>query len=179
MIHESAKHCVSFSYLCRMRAHFFLGIVSLFLTVTLWGQVPGMMSPAFCPVPPVDSTLVRGEAARDNLWPGFGTGSRRQSDMDAARAFRTADILGLSLTGVGVIGVAATALQRGVMGSSDSGFGPKTNAPYYIFGGIAVAGIATITTSRILAVRKAREYDLILFPASVPGGAGVGVNLQF
>ena len=162
-----------------MRAHFFLGIVFLSLTVTLWGQVPGMMSPAFCPVPPVDSTLVRGEAARDNLWPGFGAGSRRQSDMDAARAFRTADILGLSLTGVGIVGVAATALQRGVMGSSDSGFGPKTNAPYYIFGGIAVAGIATITTSRILAVRKAKEYDLVLFPMAVSGGAGVGVSLQF
>ncbi len=162
-----------------MRAQFFLGIIFLLLTVNLWGQMPGMMSPAFCPVPPVDSTLVRGEAARDNLWPGFGTGSRRQSDMDAARAFRNADILGLGLTGVGAVGIAATALQRSVMGMTDPGFGPKTNAPYYIFGGIAAAGIATITVSRILAVRKAREYDLILFPASIPGGAGVGVSLQF
>jgi len=161
-----------------MRTHFFPGIFFLFLTVTLWGQTPEM-SRAYCPIPPVDSTLVAGEAAHDNLWPGFGAGSLRQADMDAANLYRTLDIVGLGLTGVGVIGVGATLLQRGLMGTWNSGFGPKTSAPYFVFGGIAVAGIATVTVSRIFAVRRAREYDLVLFPAAVPGGAGVGVSLQF
>ena len=38
---------------------------------------------------------------------------------------------------------------------------------------------ATLTTSRVLAVRQAREYDLILFPAALPGGGGLTVSLQF
>ena len=134
-------------------------------------------SPSFCPVPPVDSTLLRGQAARDNLWPGFGAGSLRQADMDSFYAFRTADILGVAVTGVGAIGLAATALQRGL--GEASMFAGKTNAPYFIFGGVALAGLVTLTTSRILAVRQAREYDLILFPAALPGGGGLTVSLQF
>ena len=131
----------------------------------------------FCPIPPVDSTLVKGEAARDNLWPGFGTGSRRQADMTSATAFRTADILGFALTGVGVVGLAATAMQRSL--GQASMFSGTSNASYYVFGGLAAAGVATITISRVKAVRQAREYDLILFPAATPGGAAVGVSLQF
>lgn len=134
-------------------------------------------SPQYCPIPPVDSTLTRGQAARDNLWPGFGAGSLRQADMTSAYAFRTADIVGLSLTGVGAVGLAATALQRGVGGVTF--FSARTSAPYFIFGGVALAGLATLTTSRILAVRQAREYDLILFPAALPGGGGLTVSLQF
>ena len=148
----------------------------LLLAVPSWGQMPAP-SREFCPVPPVDSTLVRGEAARDNLWPGFGTGSRRQADMESAFAFRTADILGFAMTGVGVVGVAATAMQRGF--GATSLFSGKSNAPYFIFGGIAAAGIATVTVSRIKAVRQAREYDMILFPSAVPGGAGAGLAFKF
>ena len=48
-----------------------------------------------------------------------------------------------------------------------------------MLGGVALAGLATLTTSRILAVRQAREYDLILFPAALPGGGGLTVSLQF
>ena len=121
------KHIVLFGWL-------------LFALCTAWGQTP-RMSPYYCPVPPVDSTLQRGEAARDNLWPGFGTGSRRQSDMDAANACRAAEIAGLGLAGVGAVGLAATALQRSVMGSTTV-LGSRTAAPYYIFGGVALAGIA-------------------------------------
>ena len=90
-------------------------------------------SQAFCPVPPVDSTLTRGQAARDNLWPGFGTGSLRQADMTAFYAYRTADIVGIALTGVGAVGLAASALQRGF--EQPSMFSGRSNAPLFIFGG--------------------------------------------
>ena len=156
-----------------MKQILFIGLLLATALGNVWGQTP-RMSPYYCPVPPVDSTLQRGQAAHDNLWPGFGTGSRRQSDMDAANAFRAADIIGLGLTGVGAVGLAATAMQRSLMGGN-SVIGTHSATPYFIFGGVALAGIATITTSRILAVRKAREYDMILFPTVVPGGAGVGV----
>lgn len=151
-------------------------LLLLMLAVPTWAQMPAP-SRAFCPTPPVDSTLVRGEAARDNLWPGFGTGSRRQADMTSATAFRTADILGFALTGVGIVGVAATAMQRNL--GPATMFSASSNVPYYVFGGLAAAGVATLTISRVKAVRQARAYDLILFPSAVPGGAAVGVSLQF
>lgn len=151
-------------------------LLLLMLAVPTWAQMPAP-SKAFCPTPPVDSTLVRGEAARDNLWPGFGTGSRRQADMPSATAYRTADILGFALTGVGIVGIAATAMQRNL--GPATMFSASSNVPYYVFGGLAAAGVTTLTISRIKAVRQARAYDLILFPAAVPGGAAVGVSLQF
>ena len=151
-------------------------LLLLMLAVPTWAQMPAP-SKAFCPTPPVDSTLVRGEAARDNLWPGFGTGSRRQADMASATAFRTADILGFALTGVGIVGIAATAMQRNL--GPATMFSASSNVTYYVFGGLAAAGVTTLTLSRIKAVRQARAYDLILFPAAVPGGAAVGVSLQF
>ncbi|MBR0223091.1 MAG: hypothetical protein IJL93_02335 [Bacteroidales bacterium] len=157
------------------------GLVSaafmLLMLLPAYAQMPAP-SRAFCPVPPVDSTLVRGEAARDNLWPGFGTGSRRQADMASATAFRTADILGFALTGVGAVGITATALQRSVGGQA-SMFSNRTAAPYFVFGGVALAGVTTVTVSRVLAARKARQYDLILFPAPVPGGAGLALSVTF
>lgn len=155
----------------------FILIALLLAVAPARAQMPAR-SQAFCPVPPVDSTLTRGQAARDNLWPGFGTGSLRQADMTAFYAYRTADIVGIALTGVGAVGLTASALQRGF--EQPSMFSGRSNAPLFIFGGVALAGIATLTTSRILAVRHAREYDLILFPSALPGGGvGVGVNLQF
>ena len=154
-----------------------VGFVLLFCTGDpLRAQMPPM-SRSFCPAPPVDSLLVRGEAARDNLWPGFGTGSRRQADMASATAFRTADILGITLTGVGAVGVTATALQRSI--GEASMFSGKSPAPYFVFGGLAAAGLATIVVSRILAVQQARTYDDILFPVAVPGGAGLALSLRF
>ena len=155
----------------------FLVCLLVLVPVIAWGQTPAV-SPDFCPVPPVDSTLLRGEAARDNLWPGFGTGSRRQADMTSALAYRTADIIGIALAGVGAVGVTATALQRTVGGRA-SLFSTPSPAPFIVFGSLAAAGIATVTVSRILAVKQARAYDLILFPTAVPGGAAVGVSLQF
>ena len=155
----------------------FLICLLVLVPAIAWGQTPAV-SPEYCPVPPVDSTLLKGEAARDNLWPGFGTGSRRQADMTSAMAYRTADILWVALTGVGVVGVTATALQRTVGGRA-SLFSTPSPAPYIIFGGLAAAGIATVTVSRFLAVKQARAYDLILFPAAAPGGAALGVSLRF
>ena len=92
---------------------YLMTLLFLLLALTVQAQKPEP-SRAFCPIPPVDSTLLRGQAAQDNLWPGFGTGSRRQADMTSATAFRTADILGFALTGVGVVGLAATAMQRSI-----------------------------------------------------------------
>ena len=155
---------------------YLMTLLFLLLALTVQAQKPEP-SRAFCPIPPVDSTLLRGQAAQDNLWPGFGTGSRRQADMTSATAFRTADILGFTLTGVGVVGLAATAMQRGL--GQASMFSGTSDVPYYVFGGLAAAGVATITISRVKAVRQAREYDLILFPAAAPGGAAIGVSLQF
>ena len=83
-----------------------------------------------------------------------------------------------ALTGVGAVGLTATALQRSIGGQA-SMFAGSTNAPYFIFGGVALAGVATVTVSRILAVRKARQYDMILFPAPVPGGAGLALSIRF
>lgn len=154
-----------------------LPVLLLFLLLS----VPGLAQTAersakFCPVPPVDSTLTAGEAARDNLWPGFGTGSRRQADMASATAFRTADVLGFALTGVGAVGLAATAIQHNAGARL---FSTASDAGYYVFGGVAVAGIATVVVSRVLAVRKAREYDLFLFPTAVQGGAGLTLSYRF
>lgn len=151
-------------------------LLSLLTAVTLRAQMPAP-SRAFCPTPPVDSTLVRGEAARDNLWPGFGTGSRRQADMASATAFRTADILGVALTGVGAVGLAATALQRSL--GQASMFSGSSNVPYFVFGGLTAAGVATVTVSRIRAVKQARAYDLILFPAVGSDATGAGIAMRF
>ena len=151
-------------------------ILLLLTAVTLRAQMPAR-SQAYCAIPPVDSTLLRGEAARDNLWPGFGTGSRRQADMPSATAFRTADILGVALTGVGAVGLAATALQRSL--GQASMFSGSSNVPYFVFGGLTAAGVATVTVSRIKAVKQARAYDLVIFPAVGQGSAGAGIGLQF
>ena len=176
-MHTAGDVSGCFQFHPTMNAKSFWVIALLLLASCAFAQTPAR-SPEYCPIPPVDSTLVRGEAAHDNLWPGFGTGSRRQSDMASARLYRTLDLVGVGLTSVGAIGVTATALTRGVMNLSH--FDGRTNVPYFIFGGLAAAGVATIVTSRIYAVRTAREYDLMLFPTSMPGGGvGVGVNLQF
>ena len=160
-----------------MKRNFLLCLLFLSLSSlsALAQTVP--MSPQYCPVPPVDSTLVRGEAAHNNLWPGFGMGSRRQADVDAATTFRLVDFAGVTLTGVGAIGVAATALQQGMR--SNAVLSGRSYVPYYVFGGVALAGVVTLTTSRILAVKKARAYDAVVFPTAVPGGAGLAFNLTF
>ena len=149
--------------------------LALLLTAPLLAQKPAM-SPYYCPLPPVDSTLTAGQAARDNAWPGFGTGSRRQADMDAARLYKTIDMLGVAATSVGVVGLAANLLVRS---SGSPAFSEHPNLGLYVFGGVTAAGVATITVSRIRAVRHAREYDLQLVPAAVPGGAALAVSVQF
>ena len=159
-----------------MRRYLLLALLLTALSVPAWCQTV-KMSPEYCPVPPVDSTLTRGQAARDNLWPGFGTGSRRQADVTSATTFKLVDITGVTLTGAGAIGLAATALQQN--GIQHSVLGNRSNAPYFIFGGVAAAGVATLTVSRILAVRKARVYDAVIFPTAVPGGGGMTLSLRF
>jgi len=155
--------------------HSFLLLILLAVSASLHAQTP-TLSTQFCPVPPVDSTLTAGQAARDNLWPGFGTGSRRQADMSSARVFKTVDFLGVTLGGIGLVGLTATAIQHN---AGVQMFSTSSNVGYYVFGGMAAAGITTLVISRIKAVRQAREYDLFLFPAAVPGGAGLALNFQF
>ena len=112
---------------------------------------------------------------RENLFPGFGVGSLHQGDTLSARTFKTTDIVGISLIGVGTLGIVATAIERDLLRAM---VGETTKADYYICGGIAVAGIATLVTSRILAVKKAKQYDLTPV-AYWQGGGGLALTINF
>lgn len=160
----------------KMKRYCLLGFLLFVFSLPAFAQV-AVMSPQYCPVPPVDSTLVRGEAARDNLWPGFGTGSRRQADITASNRYKFLEITGVVLVGAGAVGLTEAALKQHL--THQSLFTAKSDMLYVISGGMAAAGVATIVTSRILAVKKARSYDAVIFPTYVPGGAGVGVDFQF
>ena len=115
------------------------------------------------------------DPVRENLFPGFGVGSLHQGDTLSARKFKTADIVGVSLIGVGTLGIAATAVERDLLRAM---VGETTKADYYICGGIAVAGIATLVTSRILAVKKANNYDVTPVAYS-QGGGGLALIITF
>ena len=115
------------------------------------------------------------DPVRENLFPGFGVGSLHQGDTLCARKFKTADIVGVSLIGVGTLGIAATAIERDLLRAM---VGETTKADYYICGGIAVAGIATLVTSRILAVKKAENYDVTPVAYS-QGGGGLALKINF
>ena len=115
------------------------------------------------------------DLVRENLFPGFGVGSLHQGDTLSARKFKTADIVGISLIGVGTLGIAATAIERDLLRVM---VGETTKADYYICGGIAVAGIATLVTSRILAVKKAKNYDVTPVAYS-QGGGGLAIKITF
>ena len=113
------------------------------------------------------------DPVRENLFPGFGVGSLHQGDTLCARKFK--DIVGVSLIGVGTLGIAATAIERDLLRAM---VGETTKADYYICGGIAVAGIATLVTSRILAVKKAENYDVTPVAYS-QGGGGLALKINF
>ena len=83
--------------------------------------------------------------------------------------------MGVSLIGVGTLGIAATAIERDLLRAM---VGETTKADYYICGGIAVAGIATLVTSRILAVKKAENYDVTPVAYS-QGGGGLALKINF
>ena len=114
-------------------------------------------------------------AVRENLWPGFGTGSLHQGDSLSARNFKTADIVGLSLIGAGTLGVIGTSVEREILLAM---VGETSKADYYICGGIVVAGLATLVTSRILAANKAKKYD-VMPVAYQCGGGGLALNISF
>lgn len=115
------------------------------------------------------------DPVNENLFPGFGAGSLHQGDTLSARKFKTTDIVGVSLIGVGALGIAATAIERDLLRVM---VGETTKVDYYICGGIAVAGIATLVTSRILAVNKAKQYGLTPI-AYQQGGGGLALTISF
>jgi hypothetical protein len=100
---------------------------------------------------------------------------REKCDTLSPRKFKTADIVGISLIGVGTLGIAATVIERDLLLAM---VGETTKADYYICGGIAVAGIATLVTSRILAVKKAKNYDVTPVAYS-QGGGGLALKITF
>ena len=116
------------------------------------------------------------DAPRQNLWPGFGAGSRLQGDDLYARRYRTAEITGLAVAGAGALGIAATAYTRDILLAVN---GRTTTADYYICGAMIAAGIGTFTVSRIAAYRRAKKIEASLAPVPVAGGGGMAVKLSF
>lgn len=125
--------------------------------------------PVLAPAQNADSSVM------EKLWPGFGAGSMKQGDSLNARRFKTADVVGVSLIGAGVIGIVGTAIERDLLLAM---VGETTRADYYICGGIALAGLATLVTSRILAVQKTKKYNLMPV-ACRQGGGGLALIINF
>lgn len=126
-------------------------------------------------LPALSRAQSAGLAVRGNSWPGLGAGSMQQGDSLGAMRFKAADIVGISLIGVGAIGIVGTTIEREMLLAM---VGETTKADYYICGGIAVAGLATLVTSRILAGRKAKKYNVTPF-ACGRGGGGMTLLINF
>ncbi|MBR4433039.1 MAG: P13 family porin [Bacteroidaceae bacterium] len=113
-------------------------------------------------------------SVRENLFPGFGMGSLHQGDTLSARRYEIVDGVGFSLIGLGTIGMAATAVERDLLKAM---VGETTKADYYVCGGMVVAGVATLVTSRILAVNRARKYRVA--PVAYEDGGGISLKVCF
>ena len=102
-------------------------------------------------------------AAEANLYQGFGRGYMILGDTLAARTCRWVEIGGWSTFGVGVAGLAGTKL---VHDSLVATVGKVSTADYYVFGGMAVAGLAAVITSKI--VSRKREVKPSFGVCSIP-----------
>ena len=127
-------------------------------------------------IPAAGQVPDRCDFAHQNLWPGFGAGSRLQGDDLYAKRYRTAEITGLAVAGAGALGIAATAYTRDILLAVN---GRTTTADYYICGAMIAAGIGTFTVSRIVAYSRAKKVEASLAPVPVAGGGGVAVKLSF
>lgn len=115
------------------------------------------------------------KAAKANLYSGFGKGFLMMGDTTTARTFRCVEIGGWSGLGVGTVGLVGTKLVYDFLVAS---VGKVTTADFYVFGGIALAGLTTVVASRVLA------YNRLLKPSvglcALPGGGvpTIGITLQ-
>ena len=125
-------------------------------------------------VPVLMSAQRTSGSVRENLFPGFGMGSLHQGDTLRAKRYEIVDDVGFSLIGMGTIGMAATAVERDLLKAM---VGETTKVDYYICGGMVVAGVATLITSRILAVNRARKYHVA--PVAYEDGGGISLKICF
>ncbi len=115
------------------------------------------------------------KAAKVNLHRGFGEGFLIMGDTATARTFRCAEIGGWSGLGVGTVGLVGTKLVYDFLVAS---VGKVTTADFYIFGGIALAGLSTVVASRLIA------YSRLLKPSvgvcTLPEGRvpTIGIAMQ-
>lgn len=86
-------------------------------------------------------------ASKANFCQGFGKGYLLLGDTTSARTYRWVEIGGWSALGVGIVGLAATKVVYDFLVAS---VGKVTMVDFYVFGGIAVAGLGTIIASRII-----------------------------
>lgn len=115
------------------------------------------------------------KVAKDNLYKGFGKGYMMTGDTAAARTFRYVEIGGWSAVGVGAIGLVGTKLVYDFLVAS---VGKVTTAYFYLFGGIALAGLSMVVVSRVVA------YNRLLKPSvgmcALPEGRvpTIGIAMQ-
>lgn len=86
-------------------------------------------------------------AAKANLYQGFGRGYMILGDTLAARTCRWVEIGGWGAFGVGVVGLAGTKFVYDFLVAS---VGKVTTVDFYVFGGMAAAGLATVIASRVV-----------------------------
>jgi len=90
-------------------------------------------------------------AAKANLYKGFGKGYLMMGDTASARTSRYVEIGGWSAFGTGVAGLVGTKLVYDFLVAS---VGKVTTADFYVFGGIALAGLSTVVASRVIASNR-------------------------
>lgn len=114
-------------------------------------------------------------AAKASFCKGFGKGYLVLGDTATARTFRCVEIGGWSAFGVGVVGLIGTKLVYDFLVAS---VGKVTTADFYVFGGIALAGLSTVVASRIIA--RNRLLKLSVGMCALPEGEVpiFGMSLQ-
>lgn len=114
-------------------------------------------------------------AAKANLCKGFGKGYLMSGDTTTAHNFRWVEIGGWSAFGTGMVGLVGTKLVYDFLVAT---VGKVTTADFYVFGGIALAGLTTVIASRVI------SYNRLLHPSmgmcTLPGRQvpTVGITMQ-
>ncbi len=103
-------------------------------------------------------------------------GQQQRCDSITAKQLKTADIVGISMTSVGAVGLAVTPIVRNALVAT---VGETTKADYYIFGGIMATGIGIYVTSRIIGYRRTKSQRLQMEPTSMAGGMGLSLTYKF
>lgn len=100
-----------------------------------------------------------------------------KSDTINVKKFKAADIVGASLIGVGTVGLLGTKITYDIL---EATVGRVSTADFYIFGGLAVAGLGTILTSRIIA--RNSKVKPTIGTVSIPEGqktvSTIGVKID-